>query len=251
MTSIEAEQNLFYTSISKHYSDIFPYNPAQLKFVENNLKELSGKNILDIGCATGELALRLAQKGCTVEGIDLNSDLLTQAHSKNTHSNVHFQEGNMLFLPELFSAKKFDSVLCFGNTIVHLESIKLVQQMLEGAYSVLKPAGVLMLQLLNYDFILKEKVDALPLIETGNIKFIRNYKFIEGSDFLAFNTELFLKNEQKTISNETKLLPLRSSRLKQLLEAAGFTSIQFFSDFKQSPFGGNHILFIVRCLKSV
>ena len=49
-------QNIFYTSISKYYSEIFPFNPMQLKFVKNKLGELQGKHILDIGCATGELA---------------------------------------------------------------------------------------------------------------------------------------------------------------------------------------------------
>ena len=63
------EQNNFYTSISKYYSEIFPYTPMQLKFVKNSLGGLEEKQILDIGCATGELAFNLAMEGANVVGI--------------------------------------------------------------------------------------------------------------------------------------------------------------------------------------
>ena len=73
------EQNQFYTSISNYYSEIFPYQPLQLQFVKNRVGELAGKHILDIGCATGELAYQLVGTGVQVTGIDLNEDLLNQA----------------------------------------------------------------------------------------------------------------------------------------------------------------------------
>ena len=39
------EQNQFYTSISKYYSEIFPYNPMQLQFVRNIVGKLNGKQM--------------------------------------------------------------------------------------------------------------------------------------------------------------------------------------------------------------
>ena len=70
--NMKDSQNEFYTSISKYYSEIFPYQPVQLQFVKSRVGDLHGKNILDIGCATGELAFQLANAGATVTGIDLN-----------------------------------------------------------------------------------------------------------------------------------------------------------------------------------
>ena len=174
-------QNKFYSSISEYYPEIFPYNPAQLQFVKNNAGDLPGKKVLDIGCATGELAFQLSKSGADVTGIDLNEDLLQQANAKKVHPKLTFQKGNMVELQNDFQTETFDTVLCFGNTLVHLPSQELISEMLRGVHSVLKPGGLFMLQILNYDYILSEPVTELPLIETENIKFVRHYGFDENS----------------------------------------------------------------------
>ncbi|WP_262888328.1 class I SAM-dependent methyltransferase [Draconibacterium mangrovi] len=242
-------QNIFYTSISKYYSEIFPFNPMQLKFVKNKLGELPGKHILDIGCATGELAFQLAEGGAELIGIDLNEDLLQQAIDNKKHEKLTFQQGNMLELTQDFKAQQFDAVLCFGNTLVHLNSEALVLQMLEGAKCVLKPGGQLLIQLLNYDYICSEPVDALPVIDTENIKFIRRYNFIENAELIGFQTDLEIKAINRIVSNETPLLALKSEALRTLLEKAGFQNIQFYANFKQDVFGGKHLPLVVSCEK--
>lgn len=243
------KQNQFYTSISEYYSEIFPYNPAQLKFVSHKLSKLEDKQILDIGCATGELASQLVQNGAEVTGIDLNEDLLAQAIQKKQHAGLRFQKGNMLELKEDFQSAQFDAVLCFGNTLVHLQSAEQIFGMLEGAYSILKPDGQLLLQILNYDYICSEPVKKLPRIETDNIRFIREYTFSENSDLIGFKTQLEIKAENQTVWNETPLLALKSGELKVLLQKAGFGNIHFYSNFKEDSFGGKHLPLVVSCAK--
>lgn len=243
------KQNNFYTSISKYYSEIFPYNPAQLQFVKNRVGDLAGKAILDIGCATGELAFKLAEAGAKVVGIDLNEDLLQQAKSSKTHHNCTFQSGNMLNLAIDFLPAQFDAVLCFGNTLVHLENHMQVKQMFDGVFSVLKPGGSFLLQILNYDYILEEQVSELPLIETESIKFVRKYIFKRKSQHIGFQTELILKDENEIILNETKLLALKSLEFIELLKTTGFKGIEIFSGFNQAQFGGKHIPLVVNCVR--
>ncbi len=57
------KQNEFYSSISKYYAEIFPFQMVQLQFVKSRAGEPAGKQLLDIGCATGELAIQLAKNG--------------------------------------------------------------------------------------------------------------------------------------------------------------------------------------------
>ena len=234
-------QNKFYSSISKHYSEIFPFKPVQLQFVKNKLGELKGKQILDIGCATGELAYRLAEEGAEVTGIDLNQNLLKQAKSQKQHDNLHFQTGDMLELKEYFDENRFDAVLCFGNTLVHLPNKTVVVKMLHGVETLLKPGGKFLVQILNYDYILDEKITELPLIETENVKFFRRYKFEEDLIHVKFQTDLHLKNSGEIISNETTLLALKSNDLLDLLHQAGFKDIQLYANFKGENFGGKHL----------
>jgi glycine/sarcosine N-methyltransferase len=243
------KQNEFYTSISKYYSEIFPYQPAQLQFVKSRAEELAGKQILDIGCATGELSFQMSNAGAKVIGIDLNEDLLNQAKSNKIHPNLHFQTGNMLELETNFQPGQFDVVLCLGNTLVHLQTLGLIQQMLKGVFTVLKPGGRFLLQILNYDYILSEQVSKLPTIETENIRFIRNYRFEENNPIIQFQTELILNKENKTISNETQLFAIKSYELIEFLQNMEFKSIELFSSFKQEPFVGKHFPLVISAVK--
>jgi len=246
------KQNEFYTSISKYYSEIFPFQPTQLQFVKSNSGDLAGKQILDIGCATGELAFQLALTGAFVTAIDLNDNLLNQAKEgcgDFQTANPVIQKGNMLELDADFQPAQFDVVLCFGNTLVHLQTPELILQMLTGVSKVLKPGGQFLLQILNYDYILAEQVTELPTIETELIKFTRKYEFSKHSALIEFQTELFLKSINKTVRNSTTLFALKCTQLYDLLQNTGFSEIQFFSSFKQEPFGGNHLPLVARCTK--
>lgn len=238
-------QNEFYSSISNYYSEIFPYKPAQLEFVQNQVGQLKGAKILDIGCATGELSSRLAEQGAEVTGIDLNPDLITQAKNSKKHSGLLFQIGDMLKLTDDFPPNSFDAVLCFGNTLVHLLSAENILKMAQGVYQILKPEGKFLLQILNYDYILDKQVTKLPLIETENIRFVRNYNFEESSPVITFQTELVLKKENRSVKNETPLLALRHEKLKRLLGQAGFKNTDFFASFKKESFGGEHLPLVV------
>ena len=243
------QQNKFYTSISNYYSEIFPYKPMQLQFVKNRVGDLTGKSVLDIGCATGELAFQLANEGAEVTGIDLNEDLLQQAKSGKAHPNIQYRVGNMMHLENNFRTAQFDTVMCFGNTLVHLPTKELILQMLKGVYTILKPGGNFLFQILNYDYILNESVTELPLIETDNILFIRKYKMDENSPIIQFQTDLVLKNENEVISNQTSLLALQSADLVDLLNQAGFRNIELFSNFKQETYSGKHLPLVVSCTK--
>lgn len=262
------KQNQFYTSISKYYSEIFPYQPAQLQFVKSRVGDLHGKNILDIGCATGELTFQLANAEATVTGIDLNEDLLEQAigcsgfrsaglfklespacPSGREFASPKFKHGNMVELETDFQSGQFDAVLCFGNTLVHLQNVELIQQMVKGVFTVLKPGGHFLLQILNYDYILGESITDLPLIETENIQFIRKYTFEVNNPLVRFQTELVVKKENKSVLNETPLFALQRDELIGLLQNAGFREIELFSNFKSEPFGGKHLPLVVSCRK--
>ncbi|QGY47450.1 methyltransferase domain-containing protein [Maribellus comscasis] len=242
-------QNKFYTSISKYYAEIFPYKPSQLNFVKNRVGDLNGKKMLDIGCATGELAFQLANSEVEVMGIDLNKDLLEQARLKNSHQNIQFKSGNMLDLENDFYPAQFDAVLCFGNTLVHLHANKRIEQMLKGVYQVLKAGGHFLLQILNYDYVLNQQISELPVIETKNIKFVRKYGFEKNSSLVHFQTDLILKKENEIISNKTPLLALKSEELHELLSQTNFADIELFSDFKMESFGGEHLPLVVSCRK--
>jgi len=242
-------QDKFYTSIAEYYSEIFPYNPEQITFIEKQMGMIDGKTLLDVGCATGELAYELAEHGARVTAIDLNKSLLGKAKEYRPHENVNYMWANMLHIARLFGRAKFDGVVCLGNTLVHLMNPMQMRDFFSGVLTVLRPGGTFILQILNYDLIFQEKPSELPLIETGNIIFKRKYRYEAGTREIIFDTCLTLKQSGETIDNSTELLGIGSGDLTLLMDVAGLKEIMLYGGFDGRPFGGSHLPLVISCRK--
>jgi len=239
-------QQDFYSSIAKSFNDIFPLQEQQVEFVKSALPATTKFSFVDVGCSTGQLANRLCLDGATGIGIDLNEDMIEIAKADAATSLVDYQVVDMLRLADAFPSANFDLVICFGNTIVHLDSVEQVSDFLNQCCRLLKTSGYLLLQLLDYQFILDNQVRELPLIENENIRFNRSYRLPTTEDpKIDFNTSLTVKNEGVTLENTARLLPLRKEELDELLKSSGFTNIQFFSGFNKRPYLGNSLPLVV------
>lgn len=243
---MKIDQRVFYSSIAKYYNQIFPLNEDQVRFVQSNVGTLSGKNILDVGCSTGQLASRLAGLGAQVTGIDLSPEMIQIARKDNHESGLIFQEANMLDIGSLSPKSSLDVVICFGNTLVHLDSIDEVAAFLKSVVSLLKPGGKFLLQILNYDFILDEQIEELPLIDGPKVSFLRKYDLPQqAEEKIIFNTELVVKRTRDSLFHASRLLPLRKSDLNQLLEFYGFGHVRYYSGFDKKPFKEHSLPLIV------
>jgi 2-polyprenyl-3-methyl-5-hydroxy-6-metoxy-1,4-benzoquinol methylase len=243
---MKIDQELFYASIAKYYDQIFPLNEKQVDFVNANIESLADKQILDVGCSTGQLAKRLAGLGSQVTGIDLSGEMIKLAQKKNQGAGVTFKVGNMLELDAHFTESSLDAVLCFGNTLVHLGSLDELASFFELVSKILKPRGKLLLQILNYDYILDNQIEELPLIDGPKLSFIRKYGLPEHpGDKIIFNTELVLKNSRESLFHASLLLPFRKKDLELLLDHYGFKHTHFYAGFDRKPYKGNHLPLVV------
>lgn len=91
--------------------------------------------VLDVACGTGDMAVSLAERGCTVTGVDLSEEMLAIAKVKGERLKVKVEIADAENLP--FEDESFDGVTCaFGvRNFVHLE------QGLSEMLRVLKPGG--------------------------------------------------------------------------------------------------------------
>lgn len=241
----------FYQSITKYYQDIFPLNPAQIKFIESvNNKEKQETKILDIGCAIGDLSIELSKHFQHITAIDLDEEMIAKAKSRTTDiSNLQVQKGNMLKLQTDFATNNFDLISCFGNTLVHLSSEEDVLLFFQQAHKTLNTNGKLLVQIINYDRIIDQKMDHLPTIENDNIRFVRNYHYQKDTNKVDFETILTCKNSSEEIRNCISLLALRKDKIEHFLKASGFRSIQFYGNFKKEDLQGNSIPLIFEATK--
>ena len=99
--------------------------------------------ILDAGCGTGENALYVAGRGCTVTGIDFLEEPITRARRKATKRGVSatFLVKDALTLKDW--TERFDNVIDSG--LFHVFDDEDRRRYVEGLATVLKPGGQLFL----------------------------------------------------------------------------------------------------------
>lgn len=95
--------------------------------------------VLDVACGTGNLAIPLARHGCTVTGVDIASNLITQARERAAVEDVTamFDEGDAEALP--YYPETFDAVVTmFGAMFAPRPELVAAE-----LARVLKPGGLL------------------------------------------------------------------------------------------------------------
>lgn len=111
--------------ISRHWesrpNQIGPYYTILKKLVEN----LTGKSLLDVGCATGIDTEAFSEKGLVAEGVDIKEDFIAEASQK--FPDLKFKVGSAESLP--YDNESFDIVFCI-NTLFYTDIEKSLRELL-------------------------------------------------------------------------------------------------------------------------
>jgi SAM-dependent methyltransferase len=101
-----------------------------------------GARILDAGCGTGRVAIRLASIGYDVVGIDVDSSMLAVARQHGP--SVPWYRGDLSALPAgLLAESPFDLVVMAGN-VVPLLAPGTLPDAVRALVAVLRPGGLLL-----------------------------------------------------------------------------------------------------------
>ncbi len=120
-------------------------------FAATDTRPLHEQVILDAGCGTGNYLQAIHHKVGICHGIEINEGMLAQAQSKfGNGSHVELAHGSLLNLP--YPDDFFDGIMC--NQVIHhldepgkTDAFPNVKAMLSSAHRVLRPQGVLVINL--------------------------------------------------------------------------------------------------------
>ncbi len=224
----------FYSVLADYYELIFPYRQNKRDFL---IDIMDAQSYLDIGCATGDLAAAIAQKGFDIKAIDVNIDMITRARKRHPSLLHIFHRMDMMRIPLEW---KFDHIYSFGNTLAHLNGVSELGRLFRNIKHNLNRKGVFTGQILDYDYIMREEIFELPLIENDRLIFERKYD-VRDDGYLDFNTNLTIKKSSGTISNSVKLYPFRKDEINSLLRDSEFYDIQFFCDYEKTEYDGESL----------
>jgi len=228
----------FYTDISLVYDDLFPVSPEQRALFDSLMDDGGARSIVDCGCGTGSQLQPFAAAGLSCFGFDPDPSLVAIARRKlAAYPKTRVEEGSFADLPRLVPYLS-DLLMCLGNSLVHVPKDE-ASRFLADAAGALSRSATLLLQILNYERLLREGVTELPMIRAseGTVEFRRKYEW-EGDRKVLFRTTLRIADadEPRIVRNEIPLYPIFPEELWGMLTAAGFGDIRFYGNFARSEF---------------
>jgi len=105
-----------------------------------------GEVLLDLGCGTGSIAIPLAKQGYRVTGIDISSEMLTQAEQKAREAevNISFYQQD---IKELTLDFQVDVVIATFDTLNYIIDEKALAIVFKRISKVLRDSGLLIFDL--------------------------------------------------------------------------------------------------------
>lgn len=221
----------------------------ELPFLEQQLSTLgedpSQIRVMDTACGTGHHAIALASHGFQTFGSDLFPEMvsLADANAKAAGARVTFRTAGFGSINDSFKQPgEFDAVLCLGNSLPHVTSEADLEKALIDLRDLLRPGGLLLLQIRNFDLIMGEKKRWMEpqTVWDGTTEwlFLRFYDF-ETDGRIQFNILSLHRKANApwhTQLTSTHLLPIFSVKLSQELITLGFSNIRLYGNLGAEPY---------------
>jgi glycine/sarcosine N-methyltransferase len=216
-----------------------------MPFFNTVFRNYKVKSVLDCSCGTGKHAIKFSQLGFEATGSDISSEMVERAkrNAESLYTHLNFVQADFKRLPHAFD-KKFDCVVCLGNSLNHELTDKGVLSALRSMYCVLRNKGVVIIQIRNLPKLVKEKKRIFPIHfhkePNGDRKFFIYVLDFHGSK-VTFNVVSFLEfdGEPRFEVNSVDYKILSAEKLGELMSEAGFRELRTYGSFEFAKFNNN------------
>lgn len=226
------------------------------RFFYLDIVKTYGQPVLDVGCGTGRLLLDYMQQGIEIDGVDNSPEMLALCRQKGNNLNLQptlfQQEMATLALP-----RRYRTIIVPSSSFQLVLQPEQTKQTIQRFYEHLQPGGVLVMPFmiiweagdpLQTDWRLIAEVikpeDGDTVRRWGRTRYEPEIQLEHTEDRyeIVRNDEIiFTENHQR--SPATRWYTQAETRV--LYEEAGFTNIQFFSQFTQMPASPTDTIFSV------
>ena len=228
--------NRAYSEFASVYDELMteiPYD-AYIDIIDVAAGGIAGKRVLDIGCGTGLLSVKLAKQGAQVTGIDLSADMLNVAEerARSLSLSMQFFEQPM---QQLNGFKNFDIAVIAIDSLNYLQNREDVVSTFKHIHSALAVGGKLI-----FDVHSTFKTDVIFMegpftFDNGRIAYI--WVAEEGEDihsvyselafFVKCDIELFRRFDEVHIQRTFPVV-----EYADMLMDAGFQIERIFADWE-------------------
>ena len=227
-----------------------PYD-QWVSFIQQSIATYSpgAKNILDVGCGTGEIAIRLANQQFDVTGVDLSEDMLAVAQSKLEENKV-----KVLFLKQDMRdltgfSEPFDVITICCDSLNYLESKEDIVTTFRAVYQQLKSQGLFIFDVHSLYKIHHIFAGATFADQDEDVSFIWNSFLADEPNSIEHDMSFFVKQNElyKRYDELHYQRTFSIDEYKTWLEEASFEVVNICSDFyfDENPTSTSERLFFI------
>jgi glycine/sarcosine N-methyltransferase len=229
----------FYNDLAEHYHLIFEDWPRaiarQAAVLGPLLEERAGPGqlrILDCACGIGTQAIGLAERGHKVVACDLSEAAVRRAEREALKRSLamEFHVCDMRNLSSL-AEKDFDAVVVGDNSLPHLLSGEEMQQAVRSIAECLKPGGILLATIRDYDALLQTRPPSQPPAfygDNGQRRIVHQVWDWHGQEY---DVHLYLTwgagSQWTTKHFASRYRAVRRDELSSILSESGFEELEW------------------------
>ncbi|MDK1360251.1 class I SAM-dependent methyltransferase [Arthrobacter sp. zg-Y1219] len=196
--------------------------------------------VADVGCGTGSFAVRLAQAGHAVTGVDPAEGMLAVARTRDGAELVTWLDGTAVDLP----VGAFDAAVMTGHAFQCLLTESEILETLKAVRSRLAPGGTFYFETRNpsakawlewdssRDVPAVQESSAGPLEVTWRLLAVKEQP---GGVLVTFEDRTVFLADGATFASSSTLKFTRADVLERLLNDAGFAEVDWFGDWHGGP----------------
>lgn len=175
-------QDADYDAFFEYYKKIF------------NKLDKKPKLVLDLGCGTGNITVKMAKAGYDMIGIDLSCEMLNIARQKATDAGCDILLLNQDMTEfELYGT--VDAIISTLDGINYITEDGGLEKLFKLCENYLNPGGIMIFDI-NSEYKLKEILGNNTFVsEEDDIFYIWQNNFFEEENICSFNLDFFVKNE--------------------------------------------------------
>jgi len=218
--------------IYDHLMEHAPYE-SWIEFTETMISKnkKQAKTVLDLGCGTGEVSLRLAHSGYEVTGVDYSSDMLSCALDK-----MYTQRTSVTWIKqditELAGFHDIDVCLSYCDVMNYIQNETAIEAIFSRVYDSLTEGGLFMFDVHDMDYANKYLIGHTFAEVTEDISYIWDCEVGQVNEMLHYMTFFQREGHHYIRFDEMHRQKLyERHRLEDLLYKIGFTKIEFYLDF--------------------
>lgn len=206
------------------------------------------QRLLECACGAGRHAIRFAQRGVRVHGMDLAANSIREARQKAVDlpsGLITFATGDMRKRADVMSQAPFGAITLLFTSFGYFATEEEHLQTLENFHEALQPGGMFVLDFLNLDLVEKTLV-AHEVVERGGTSFELWRRIENGWIEKAIRFE---DEDGVTQLHHERVRAFDSVALTRMLTGIGFHLQKIAGDYNLGPWSASSPRCILICQK--